>query len=248
MSDSRSDFPLHDFYADIHSSYDRVNRIFTFGRDVSWRRKAVKACLANKPSSVLDVCTGTGDFILEVAGASAGEGREAEDPPILTGYDFSPDMLELAREKYEKLKAKGFPNIRFIEGDVGQMPFEEKAFDAMGITFGIRNLVYENSNAGKHLAELYRVLKPGGRLVVLESSKPGSILWRVFNNIYLRLVLPYLGGIISGNMKAYRYLALSSRNYFTISEMGNILKGAGFKIVSGHSLFLGSVMLVVATK
>ena len=241
MSQPQSNFPLHDFYADIYPTYDRVNRIFTFGRDRSWRSKAVKVCLLKDPESVLDVCTGTGDFILEVAGAS-------KPGVALTGYDFSTDMLNEARRKQEELEGRGLPLIRFEEGDVGQMPFEADSFDAMGITFGIRNLVYENSHAEKHLGELYRVLKPGGRFVVLESSKPSNIAWRVFNNIYLRLILPCLGGIISGNLKAYRYLAKSSRNYYTISEMGNILEGAGFKVVSSESLFLGSVMLVVAQK
>ena len=93
-----------------------------------------------------------------------------------------------------------------------------------------------------------RVLKPGGRLVILESSKPENRFWRVFNNIYLRFILPYLGGLFSGNFKAYRYLARSSRNYYSLNEMGLILEGAGFKVLSGRPLFLGSVMLLVASK
>ncbi len=241
MSKPTSNHPLQDFYADIYPTYDLVNRIFTFGRDRSWRKKAVKACLLNRPDSVLDVCTGTGDFILEVA-------RRAEPGLSLSGYDFSEDMLNEARRKQEELLGTDLPPINFMQGDVGQMPFEDDSFGAMGITFGIRNLVYENSNATKHLAELKRVLKKGGRFVVLESSKPGNMVWRVFNNIYLRMILPYLGGLISGNLKAYRYLAKSSRNYYTISEMSGILEGAGFKMVKGESLFLGSVMLVVAEK
>jgi demethylmenaquinone methyltransferase/2-methoxy-6-polyprenyl-1,4-benzoquinol methylase len=241
MSRPQSNYPLQDYYADIYPTYDLVNRIFTFGRDRSWRKKAVKACLRNQPGSVIDVCTGTGDFILEVAGASA-------SGVALTGYDFSADMLNEARRKQEMKKGRKLPRIRFVEGDVGQMPFEDNSFDAMGITFGIRNLVYENSNARKHLAELLRVLKPGGRFVILESSKPGNMAWRMFNNIYLRMILPYLGGIISGNLKAYQYLAKSSRNYYTISEMSHILEDAGFKVASSESLFLGSVMLLVAEK
>ena len=173
---------------------------------------------------------------------------KADEGTSLSAYDFSADMLREARGKQELLTGRNLPLINFIQGDVGQMPFEDECFDAMGITFGIRNLVYENSNAEKHLGELFRVLKAGGRFVVLESSKPGNILWRLFNNIYLRLILPYLGGMISGNLRAYRYLAKSSRNYYTIREMGDILEGAGFRIVSGQSLFLGSVMLVVAEK
>lgn len=241
MPQSRSSYPLQDYYADIYTTYDVVNRVFTFGRDRSWRRKAVIACLENEPDSVLDVCTGTGDFILEVAAKS-------KPGTSLKGYDFSADMLNEAIRKQKLLSGKKLNPVEFVEGDVGQMPFNTESFDAMGITFGIRNLVYENPNALRHLKELYRVLKMGGRFVVLESSRPTNRLWRVFNNIYLRLILPYLGGFISGNLKAYRYLAKSSRNYYTLSQMGGILEGAGFKIVKTESLFMGSVMLVVAQK
>jgi len=245
MSGTRRDLPLKEFYADIYSTYDRVNRIFTFGRDVAWRRKAVNACLGSDPGSVLDVCTGTGDFILEVASQAVQTGRKVR----LTGYDFSNAMLQEARRKHGSLQALSkIPDIDFIEGDVGHMPFENDRFDAMGITFGIRNLIYENPGAERHLQELYRILSPGGRFIILESSKPDNRFWRLFNNIYLQLILPYLGGILSGNLKAYRYLARSSRNYYSISEMGAILEGAGFKVLSGRSLFLGSVMLLVAGK
>ena len=243
MSRSSSDFPLKDFYSNIYATYDRVNRIFTFGRDVAWRRMAVDACLQSDPGSVLDVCTGTGDFILEVARQTAKRDRTV----ILTGYDFSGAMLQEARRKRDLLKTKN-AEIDFIEGDVDQMPFEDNRFDAMGITFGIRNLVYENSNAERHLQELYRVLRPGGRFIILESSKPENRFWRLFNNIYLQFILPILGGILTGNLKAYRYLAKSSRNYYSVREMWDILEGTGFRMRGGRSLFLGSVMLLVAEK
>ncbi len=229
--------PLKDYYQDIYRNYDLVNRIFTFGQDRSWRKKAVKECLAGNPERILDICTGTGDLILEIARISD---REME----LTGYDFTAEMLQIAEKKAARVKG----NIVFIEGDVANMPFEDDHFDSAGITFGIRNLIYENSNAKRHLAEIHRVLKPGGKLVILESSKPGNRLWRSINGVYLRFILPYLGGIISGNLEAYRYLARSSKNYYTISEMKSILESAGFKVVKYRSLFLGSVMLMVAKK
>jgi demethylmenaquinone methyltransferase/2-methoxy-6-polyprenyl-1,4-benzoquinol methylase len=242
MSDKGDDFPLQDYYADIYKSYDRVNRIFTFGRDQHWRRLAVNRCLDGGPKRVLDLCTGTGDFILEMAYRTGGDIQ-------LLGYDFSPDMLAVARNKYDRVsKQKKIPSIEFVEGDVGHMPFEDNSFDAIGITFGIRNLVYENSNASRHLSEIARVLCPGGQLVLLESSRPDSGLWRFFNSLYLQLILPYLGGIISGNLKAYRYLAKSSKNYYTMGEMGAILAEAGFEVIHKESLFLGSVMLLGATK
>ncbi len=236
------DFPLQSFYGDIHSSYDRINHIFTFGRDRAWRRKAVIELLKKNPGRVLDLCTGTGDFVLEVA-------RNANEDVELTGYDFSPDMLGVAREKFSYLSKRAvIPSVTFLEGDAGEMPFENGAFDALGITFGIRNLVYKNSRADRHLSEINRVLQPGGQLVVLESSRPGNPVWRLFNTIYLRFILPYLGGLISGNLKAYQYLASSSKNYYTIKEMGAILATAGFEVSGSRSLFLGSVMLLILEK
>jgi len=240
-----SDFPLHSFYGDIHRTYDRVNHIFTFGRDRSWRKKAAAELLASNPQGVLDLCTGTGDFVLELARQS-----DHSEPGIkFTGFDFSTDMLKEAQRKLGELqKIKSQPEILFLEGDAAEMPFQDGQFDSMGITFGIRNLVYENSRANQHLSEMRRVLRHGGELVVLESCKPANTLWRVFNDFYLRFVLPYLGGLISGNLKAYQYLATSSKNYYTIEEMGQILDKAGFRMIRSKSLFLGSLMLLVLEK
>lgn len=237
MAEEKQNFPLNDYYKDIYEKYDLVNRVFTFGRDANWRKEAVVHCLENSPSRVLDVCTGTGDLILEIS-------RASKEKISLYGYDFTSEMLHIAQEKADKAGAE----IQFVEGNVASMPFSSKTFDSAGISFGLRNLVYENSNADQHLAEINRVLKDGGRFVVLESSKPGNSIWRFINGIYLRFILPYLGGIISGNIKAYRYLAKSSKNYYTREEMGRILEKSKFKVVSSRSLFLGSVMLMVAEK
>jgi demethylmenaquinone methyltransferase/2-methoxy-6-polyprenyl-1,4-benzoquinol methylase len=165
-------------------------------------------------------------------------------PIKFTGYDFSPEMLEEARKK----SADAGQNIEFIEGNVAEMPFADNRFDTAGITFGIRNLIYENSNADRHLAEIHRVLRMNGRLVVLESSRPDSRIWRFFNGIYLQFILPWLGGLISGNLKAYSYLAKSSKNYYSRREMSRILEQAGFRVIRSRPLFLGSVMLLVAEK
>jgi len=194
---------------------------------------------------MLAVSTGTGDFILETAKQCA-----LKNPDIrLTGYDFNGDMLGEAEKKQGSgLAVEALPRINFIKGEVASMPFRDGEFDAMGITFGIRNLVFENPLADRYLAEMNRVLIKGGRLVVLESSRPSNVIWRLFNGIYLRGILPFLGGLVSGNLKAYRYLARSSRRYYTLGEMGEILERAGFKTLRGRSLFLGSVMLLVAEK
>ncbi len=242
MGNTRSDFPLKDYYSEIHSTYDRVNRIFTFGRDRYWRRVAAGLCLEAGPGSVLDVCTGTGDFVLELARQA---GKEVE----LTGFDFSSDMLNEAKLKQRTLaERETLAPVTFVQGDVAEMPFGDGQYDAVGITFGLRNLVYQNSRAKIHLSEIRRVLRKGGNLIILESSRPASAVWRLFNTLYLRMILPYLGGVISGNFGAYRYLAVSSRNYYSIGEMTEILRKAGFRVTKTRALFLGSVMLVVAEK
>lgn len=236
MQTEKKDYPLKEFYKKIYVRYDLVNRIFTFGQDKNWRKKAVAECLGNAPGKILDICTGTGDLIIEIS-------KSAPEGVSLTGYDFSAEMLEKAREKSAEVG-----KIEFTEGNVAEMPFADNFFDTVGITFGIRNLVYENSNADKHLAEIHRVLRLNGRLVILESSKPDNRLWRFFNGIYLQFILPYLGGILSGNLKAYRYLAKSSKNYYSRKEMAKILEKGGFLIIRNRPLFLGSVMLLVAEK
>ena len=237
MTVDKQNYPLHDYYKDIYKKYDLVNRIFTFGLDKRWRKKAVARCLENSPSNVLDVCTGTGDLILEIA-------NKAENTQYLSGYDFSPEMLKVAKEKASDAGS----NIDLIEGNVASMPYENEHFDAAGISFGLRNLIYQNSNADQHLQEIHRVLKSGGRFVILESSKPSNPVWRFFNGIYLQYILPYLGGAISGNLKAYKYLASSSKNYYTREQMRTILTSSGFAWESSQSLFLGSVMLMVVKK
>lgn len=237
MASITHEHPLKHFYKDIYKRYDLVNRIFTFGQDRNWRRKAVNACLENQPERILDLCTGTGDLILEIADRT---NRRVH----LAGYDFSPEMLQKAGEK----AAVAGQKINFTEGDVASIPYEDGYFDTLGITFGIRNLLYENNQADAHLAQMHRVLRPGGRLVVLESSKPENRIWRFINGIYLQFILPYLGGLISGNLGAYRYLARSSKNYYSRGEMKNILEQAGFRVHNSQALFLGSVMLLVAEK
>lgn len=237
MAKDKQDFPLQNYYETIYKKYDLVNRIFTFGQDQHWRKKAVAAITENNPESVLDICTGTGDLILEV-------GKNVPENCFLAAYDFSAEMLSKAKEKAEGKDLK----IEFTEGNVASMSYATSTFDSAGISFGIRNLIYENSDADQHLAEMHRVIKPGGRLVILESSKPGNRIWRFFNNIYLQLILPYLGGIISGNLKAYKYLAQSSKNYYSRKEMSAILEKGGFMTIRSRSLFLGSVMLMVAEK
>ncbi|MBN2699802.1 MAG: ubiquinone/menaquinone biosynthesis methyltransferase [Bacteroidales bacterium] len=237
MSDPQNNHPLNNYYSTIYKRYDLVNRIFTFGMDRRWRKRAVSECLETHPGKIVDLCTGTGDLVTEMA-------RAAKYRPELTGYDFSEEMLQRAMTKAVR---DDLP-VHFVKGDVASMPFETGFFDTAAIAFGLRNLLYENSNAERHLGEIRRILRSGGRFVILESSKPSNRIWRLFNNIYLRFILPYLGGVISGNFQAYRYLSISSAHYYTRAEMQDILESSGFRVLKSHPLFLGSVMLMVAVK
>lgn len=217
-------------FQSVPPSYDLLNRLLTFRFDERWRKQAARKILAGKPARVLDLCTGTGDLALRLReGAKAGTG--------IWGLDYSMPMLERAGAKAAK---KGLPDIQFIHGDAASMPFEDGFFDAVGIAFAFRNLTWKNPDTGKFLSEILRVLKPGGKFVVVETSQPRNRLFRGLVHFYLRRVSAPIGGIISGNRVAYHYLAHSAIHYYTAGEVRQLLLDAGFSTAS-HRLFLNGV-------
>lgn len=230
-------FPLQRYYSRIYRRYDLVNRLFTWGMDVKWRRIAARTCLRDGPERIIDLCCGTGDLALELK-------KQAGNDLRVTGYDFSEEMLDQARKK----AAARFSNLDFIQGDASDMPFRKEEFDALTIGFGFRNLTYRNENAPKHLAEISRIMKKRGRLYILESAVPSGKLIRFFYNLYLRMILIPLGGLVSGQWKAYRYLALSSANYYKVEELERLLADYGFRMVSTRTFFMGAANLLVAEK
>ncbi len=232
------DYPLHDYYSMIYKKYDLVNRLFTLGKDMEWRRITALKCLEFKPASVVDLCCGTGDLTLLIR-------KLLKETVTVTGYDFNSHMLAEAKTKAEKL---AYPEIEFIQGDVASMPFNDAAFDCMTIGFGFRNLTFNNTRIEQHMSEIYRIIKPGGHLLILESSVPSLRLVRFFYRLYLKLVLIPLGGIISGSWNAYSYLATSSANYFSVSEMEELLKKSRFTVESVTSFYPGASNLIVARK
>jgi len=230
---------LHKVYAEIPRSYDLINRIITLGLAAKWRRQAAKECLANNPKRALDLGCGTGDLTLELAGQAA----KSTD---ITGIDFSPDMLEVAKEK-----AKGPADIKkpsFISGDAASLPFPENHFDSVGSAFAFRNMTYKNPLADRHIAEVLRVIKSGGRFVIIETSQPKVWLIRKLNHLYLRCFVFWLGYLISGNRAAYSYLVESSINYYSPEELRQKLLQAGFSKVSFRRLLFGAVSIHTAIK
>ena len=188
----------------IAHSYDRMNRMMTFGLDRRWRKCAVRGLQGN----VLDVACGTGDMVVSLAKQGC----------TVTGVDISEEMLEMAR-----LKAKG---ERLMVADAEQLPFADGEFDAVTCAFGVRNFVHLEQG----LREMLRVLKPGGTMVILELATPDNIFIKPFYNLYTRHVIPWLGSRIAGNRDAYTYLPESIARFPKGDAFLNIIQNSKFKI------------------
>lgn len=222
----------------VPPSYDLLNRVLTLRFDQMWRKKAASACLEDNPAAVLDLCCGTGDLIVQL-------GRKADASVRLSALDYSNPMLELARLKAQKAALE---KADFVQGDAADMPFSNDSFDAVGIAFAFRNLTFHNPDRDLFLSEILRVLKPGGRFVIIETSQPRNLLLRKLFHLYLRWVAAPLGGLISGHRGAYRYLAHSAINYYNPFEIVELLKGSGFSVVKYDLLSGGLAAIFVATK
>jgi demethylmenaquinone methyltransferase/2-methoxy-6-polyprenyl-1,4-benzoquinol methylase len=219
--------------------YDLVNRIITLGQDRRWRRLAALACLDAKPRRILDLGCGTGDFTINLA-------RLAEKDVAIIGLDYSSPMLARARQKAVRVGLGD--RLDFIHGEATHLPFPEAHFDAVGISFAFRNLTYKNPLGAPHLAEVTRVLKPGGRCVIVESSQPENRIIRSLFRFYLRFFIKPAGILLSGNRAAYRYLSESTARFYPPREVRQMLLAAGFRDVSYRPLFFGAAGIHVAVK
>jgi demethylmenaquinone methyltransferase / 2-methoxy-6-polyprenyl-1,4-benzoquinol methylase len=230
--------PLHKMFMDVPPSYDFLNHLLTFRFDEFWRKRAAIECLKNKPVKVLDLCCGTGDLVLRI--------REmAMTQTQVMALDYSVHMLNLAKKKANKRKLTG---IEFFHSDAASMPFPNDHFDSVGIAFAFRNLSFHNPDRDKFIAEILRVLKPGGRFVIIETSQPENLVIRRLFHWYLRWITAPLGGWLSGYYGAYKYLAYSARNYYNNNELKELLSLAGFYEVESRTFLAGIANLYVATK
>lgn len=226
-------------FTEIPRRYDLINHIITWGLDRRWRRKAARECLASQPEKMLDLCCGTGDLVIDIA-------RLATNNVELIGLDYSQPMLEIAARKAELLARKR--NISFIHGDVANLPFPDGYFDCVGISFAFRNLTYKNPLVRRYIAEILRVLSPGGRCVIVESSQPKKKIIRRLFHLYLRWFVFGIGYLLSRNRGAYHYLAESTVRFYTSNELKELLLTAGFCQVSFRPLFLGVASIYIAIK
>jgi demethylmenaquinone methyltransferase/2-methoxy-6-polyprenyl-1,4-benzoquinol methylase len=223
----------------IPQRYDLVNRVITWGFDRRWRWLAAHECLVTAPRRVLDLGSGTGDLAISLV-------RQAKNYVTVTAFDYSEAMLAVAIKKAEAEVGKS--RITFVHGEAGSLPFPDEHFDCVGISFAFRNLTYKNPVAEMHIAEIFRVLTPGGRCVIVETSQPKSRVIRWLFHLYLRWVVAWAGYRLSGNRAAYQYLAESAAHFYAAGEIKEMLMAAGFRQVSFRLLLFGVAGIHVAVK
>ena len=223
----------------IALDYDRLNHIMSLDVDRSWRRKALGKIVDNASSlKVLDLACGTGDFSIAIAKRMARDGVQGS----IVGVDLSDGMLQVMKEKVSDEGLQGM--ISMQKGDGENLPFDEGTFDRVTIAFGIRN--FENKEQG--LREMLRVLKDGGRVVILELSLPENAFVRSLYNLYFLHILPKIGGKVSGDTAAYRYLPSSVVGFPKKDEFMDMMRSAGFSMVSHKAFSLGICRMFVGEK
>ena len=220
--DERDPQAVRAMFDRIARRYDLVNTVLSGGTDGGWRRRAARATNLKVGGSALDVACGSGKLTAELARIAGPRGR-------VVGLDFSPQMLEVAQRDH--------PGIEFLEGDALKLPFDDAEFDASTVAFGLRNL----SDPIAGLREMLRVVKPGGRSVVLEFVRPPQNLVGGAYRIYLRTLLPAIGGALSGQPAAYRYLSDTVDSYRTPDELRAMAMAAGWSHVAYKGLAMDTV-------
>lgn len=220
-------------FDNISHKYDFLNHFLSLGIDISWRKKAVKMVLGSGASNVLDVATGTADMAVMMAKKGCRS---------VTGTDISEGMLAIGREKVKK---EGLEQVvSLLSGDGENLPFPDNSFDAVTVSFGIRNF----ENVGKGLKEMNRVLKKGGTLFVLEFSNPKKFPGKQFYQLHFRFVLPFWGRIFSKDTRAYTYLPESVKAFPDGQAFLELMEQSGFHTARQRTLSLGVASIYSAKK
>ncbi|MCK0158678.1 bifunctional demethylmenaquinone methyltransferase/2-methoxy-6-polyprenyl-1,4-benzoquinol methylase UbiE [Cellulophaga sp. F20128] len=217
----------------ISKNYDGLNRVISFGIDVKWRKRVVNLIKKEQPENILDIATGTGDLAINLIKTGAKK---------ITGLDISPGMLEVGKQKIIEKKLTN--TIDLVIGDSENLPFSDNSFDAITVAFGVRN--FENLDKG--LLEIYRVLKPKGIFVVLETSVPTKTPFKQGYKFYTKYILPTIGKIFSKDRTAYSYLCESASIFPYGKDFNNILQKNGFITVENKPQTFGVASIYVASK
>lgn len=222
-----------EMFNNISKNYDFLNHFLSLGIDIIWRKKAINMLRKDSPKLIMDIATGTGDFAIEALSLN---------PDKIIGVDISEGMLEVGRKK---MKKKGFDDrIEMVLGDSERLLFDDNKFDAVIVAFGVRN--FEHLEKG--LEDMHRVLKPGGKTVILEFSRPTKFPFKQLYGFYFRAILPKLGKLISKDNAAYTYLPESVEAFPDGDKFLSILEKVGFKNTTCRSLTFGISSIYVGQK
>jgi demethylmenaquinone methyltransferase/2-methoxy-6-polyprenyl-1,4-benzoquinol methylase len=220
-------------FGKIAPDYDRGNAIMSCNRHHKWNQALVEKVLAEKDvEELLDLCCGTGEVIRHF-------GKLAPNLRKVSGVDFCPQMLTVAKEKFIEAK-----HVSFTEGDAQDIPLESTSVDAVTISYGIRNV----KDTERCITECHRVLRPGGVLGILELTLPQNPLLAIFHKFYLRSILPSIGGLFSKDPKAYSYLAKSIQAFTPPKELGHMIEQVGFTELKVTPLMGGISHIFIAKK
>ncbi len=217
----------------ISGEYDGLNRVISFGIDVKWRKRVVEILKEKSPDTILDIATGTGDLAIHLTKTGASR---------IVGLDISRGMLEVGKKKVLEKKLEGI--VDMVVGDSEHLEFKDNSFDAVTVAFGVRN--FEDLKQG--LSEIYRVLKPKGTLVVLETSVPTKTPYKQGYSFYSRYILPTIGKIFSKDRSAYRYLSESASVFPHGQAFNNILGEIGFIGMENKPQTFGVASIYIASK
>jgi demethylmenaquinone methyltransferase/2-methoxy-6-polyprenyl-1,4-benzoquinol methylase len=222
-------------YAEVAGTYEVINHILTFGLDIFWRKKMAQTASRLGGTLWLDVCSGTGEMAYSLSQCAA-EGVQ------IFAVDFSSSMLLRAKHKFQR------SDLRYIIAEAGSLPFPDGRFDLVTISFATRNLNHRKDVLEFYLKEFFRVLKPGGFFLNLETSQPSLKLIRLIFHFYVRLIVRPVGRLISGSRSGYRYLAFTIPRFYNPEEFSSILKSTGFSPVSYKKFLLGVSAIHTAAK
>jgi demethylmenaquinone methyltransferase/2-methoxy-6-polyprenyl-1,4-benzoquinol methylase len=233
-SESSKKQQVADMFDDIAVKYDFLNRFLSAGIDIGWRKKAIRQLQDLHPKKILDVATGTADVAIMASGILK--------PEKIIGIDISDGMLEIGRQKIAKQELNGI--IELLNGDSETINFGDATFDAVTVAFGVRNF----QHLEKGLSEIKRVLKPGGKLVVLEFSQPKMPVVKSIYNLYMKVICPNVGKLFSKNRNAYKYLDASIKKFPEGKNFTQILDNLGYLNTYSKPLSLGICSIYCGTK
>jgi len=217
---------IQKLFSEVPKTYELINHLLTFGLDIVWRKKTAKIASHLGGNRWIDVCCGTGEMVANLS-------RLANENNTVYAADFSMPMLTKAMQKQEG------KHIKFVLSDIQKLPFFDNTFDVITISFATRNINLNRTNLIQSFSEFYRIIKPNGSFINLETSQPTTALVRKFFHLYIKIFVKPIGSFISGSKASYIYLSNTISKFYFAEELKEIMQLAGFEDVSYKKLILG---------